>query len=162
MIHRMTLRSNPRLIWLYLLLAAMPLFGLAVFLSVQGIVGVIGLIAAGFITYQLVTFTRERVRARLETTADGLRCIRPGAETLDLRWPDVTQAGLARQRGEKPALFLYAEAQDRLLMLPREFSDFDQLVAHVRQHAPFEELELEPDDSLREWLAQRLGITPEC
>ena len=160
MIHAMTARSNPRLIFLGLLLLALPVFGIILLLTVSGIGGVIGLLASGFIAYQITQYMLPKVRARIETSDNGIVCTRPGSDDIAFCWPEVTQAGLIRQKSEKPSIFVYNENTDQLVLIPQEFSDFDQLLACVRQQAPFQDVQLDAAESIQDWLRQCLKISP--
>ncbi len=162
MIHTMTVRSNPRLILLGLLLIALPLFGLILLFTITGIGGIIGLLASGFITYQVAKFMIPQVRTRIETDEGGIMCSRPDSDTVDFRWSEVTHAGFVRQKSEKPSIFLYNEKEDRLTIIPQEFSDFDQLLARVKQQTPFQEIRLDATDSIHGWLRRHLNITADA
>jgi hypothetical protein len=93
MIHKMTVRSNPRLILFGLLVVGVPLLGVALFWFLRGIIGIVAVLGAGFFTYQLITFILPSLRVRIETSSDGIRCTRPGNDDIAFAWSEVTHAG---------------------------------------------------------------------
>ena len=160
MIHKMTVRSNPRLILFGALVVGVPLLGVALFWFLRGIIGIAAGLAAGFFTYQLITFILPSLRVRIETSSDGIRCIRPGNDDIAFRWSEITHAGLVHQKSQKPSLFLYGEEHDRFVEISKEFSDFDLLLTMVKKQTPFQEIRLEKADSIQDWLRRELHITP--
>lgn len=161
MIHKMTLRSNPRLILFGLLVPGVPLLGVFLLVFLGGIWGIVALLGCSFFTYQFTTFMLPHVRIRIETTEDGITCIRPGNYNIAFQWPEVSHAGLVRQESQKPSIFLYSEEHDRFVTISEEFSNFEQLLATVKEHTPFQEIQLAKTDSIQEWLRQQLHIDGE-
>jgi hypothetical protein len=156
----MTVRSNPRLILFGAVVVGMPLLGVALFCFLKGIIGLAAVLGAGFFTYQLITFMLPSLRVRIETSSDEIRCIRPGNDDIAFEWSEVTHAGLVHQKSHKPSLFLYSEAHDRFVEISKEFSDFDHLLATVKEQTPFQEIRLDKADSIQDWLRRELHITP--
>lgn len=160
MIHKMTVRSNPRLILFGGLVIGVPLLGVALFWFLKGIVGIVALLGAGFFTYQFTTFVLPSLRVRIETSADEIRCRRPGNDDIAFRWSEVTHAGLVHQKSHRPSLFLYAEEHDRFVLISKEFSHFDRLLAEVKKQTPFQEIQIDKADSIQAWLRRELHIAP--
>jgi hypothetical protein len=154
MIHRITLRSHPRLLLLVLL--GLALIGAAVLalLFLGLLTGIVALAAAAYLVYLLARFLLSHLQSWVETTDRGLRCRMSDGELLDLPWASVTVAGRAvpprRPRGGLPTLFVYCEPQDRLLRVPDEYSGFAGLEDRLRRCTRFHEIALEPGESIEE------------
>ena len=161
MIHRITLRSNPRLLFFWLFIIVVSLGGIVLFLSLRGIGGVIALLGAGFVTYQFVKFIIPHLRSRIETTAQGITCVRPGSTDIAFRWQEITHAGLVSQPSHKLSIFLYNEEEDQLALIPEEFSDFQELLMTVKDHTSVQDIRLEKTDSIQEWLRRQLHVEPD-
>jgi hypothetical protein len=138
-----------------------PLFGVLVFWYLRGIVGVVSLLAAGFVTYQFIRFIIPILRSRVETSDQKITCIRPGSEDIVFRWTEVSHAGLVSQKSHKPSIFLYNEKIDQYATIPQEFSHFEQLLATVKKHTLIQDIQLDKTDTIQEWLRRELHIEPE-
>lgn len=158
MIHRITLRSHPRLLLLVLL--GLALIGAAVLamLFLGLLTGVLALAAAAYLVYLPARFLISHLQSWVETTDRGLRCRLSDGELLDLPWASVTVAGRAVPSAKPsrkppegpPILFVYCEPQDRLLRVPDEYSGFAGLEDRLRRCTRFHEIALEPGESIEE------------
>lgn len=160
MVHRITLRSNPRLLFVYLFIPCALALGVLAFWMGGGLWGVIILAGGGLIAWTLLKFTRRQLKTRIETGEEGLRFSLYGEDAETLPWSSVRLAGLAQEegrgrRGRK--LFVYREEGDRLFSIPDEFEDFEALVAEVRKRTDFREIPLGKADTLKAKLREALG-----
>ena len=148
MTYRMTVRSNPKL--LIVPLVVVVLFALALTgFAVSPALGIIGLVVAGYIAFILGRFVQKQLRCVVEVREEGLSLDLYGEEKVEVSWEEVTHLGTAREHGRRRQLFLYREEVDKLLVVPDEFERFDALVAEVAPHGDMLELELEQNETLK-------------
>lgn len=156
--HRITLRSNPRLALLGLLIAGLPLFGLLLLLYLRSVIGIAVLIGSGYISYQLIKFLIPLMKSRIETSEEGITCHLSEKTPIVFQWNEITHAGLCRQPWQKPCLFVYQETNDQLVIIPQEFSHFDLLTDEIQKKTPYQEIRLEKGDTLQRWLKEQLDL----
>jgi hypothetical protein len=160
MVHRITLKSNPRLLLVYLFIpCAVALGGLAFWMG-GGLWGVIILAGGGLIAWSLLKFTRRQLATRIESNEEGISFSLYGEDTYMFPWSSVRLAGIAQEEGKGRRgrkLFVYREEGDKLFMVPDEFENFEALVAEVRSRSDFREISLGKTDVLKEKLREMLG-----
>lgn len=160
MVHRITLRSNPRLLFVYLFMpCALALGGVAFWLG-GGLWGILILAGGALLAWALLKFTRRQLATRIESKEEGISFSLFGEETVEFPWASLRLAGLAQEegrgrRGRK--LFVYREEGDKLFTIPDEFENFEALVAEVRGRTDFREISLGKTDTLKEKLREILG-----
>jgi len=154
----MSLASNPRLIALALVVLAMFGVSVAGFVTLTPLFGFIFLALALFLAYQFARFAGSSLRSRITTSEEGISFILPTRERESFAWGAISHAGYCTQAKGKPFLFVYAEAQDRLISIPREYTDFDALVEELRDATPFETMSLAPGETIQERLRAKLGL----
>ncbi len=130
MAHRITIRSNPRLLVIPLVIVGLLALALAAF-TAGPLLGIGALAFGGYIAYTLVRFVRKQLACVVEVLDDTLVLDLYGEEKVTVAWADVTHLGTARDGRKRRMLFLYREPEDKLLVVPDEFDRFDLLVASV-------------------------------
>ncbi len=157
----MTVTSNPRILILGIVVLAM--FGVAVlgFVLLSLAFGLIFLAVAVYLSYQLLKFARSHLASRIRTGDDGIAFDLPTNEHEEFAWGDITLSGSCTPTRGKPFSFVYCEGKDRLITIPREYTDFEALTAAIERQAPaFERFHLGPGVTIHEKLRERLNITP--
>ncbi len=157
----MSLASNPRLMALALVVLAMFGVSIAGFVTLTPLYGIIFLALALFLAYNFARFAGGSLRSRISTSEEGISFVMPTRERESLAWEAITHAGYCTQARGKPFLFVYSEPQDRLISIPREYTDFDALVEQVRGATPFETMSLDRGETIQERLRARLGLDGE-
>jgi hypothetical protein len=154
--HRITVRSNPRL--LAVPLVVLGLVGLAVaLLTASPVLGVIALALVGYITYILIRFIRKQLRCSVEVVEDGVSLDLYGEEKLHMTWEEMSHRGTATDAKRRRTLFLYREDADKLLIVPDEFERFDALLAEVGRHGGMLDFALEEGETVQDRLRQIVG-----
>jgi membrane protein implicated in regulation of membrane protease activity len=155
----MTLRANPRILVVFVILPAILVAGLLALFIVGPLYGLIGLAAAFYLAWQIVRLVRRQLATRIETLTDEVVFSLHGDEHIVIPWGRIRVAGIAqeldgrgraRRRGRR--LFIYAEEDDRLLALTDEFEGLDTLAAELRPRTDFRELTLGEGETLRDRL----------
>ena len=163
MTHRMTIRSNPRLLMVPLI--ALGLLALAGgLLAVSPVVGVLALAMGAYIAYVLIRFLTKQLACTVEAREDGVELDLYGEEKVRLAWGDVTHLGVASDARKRRVLFFYREDEDRLLGVPDEFERFDALMDRAVERSravapdrPFLRLELGPGQTVKDSLRTIVG-----
>ncbi len=160
----MTVRSNPRILLVYIILPVVIGLGIAAPFVIGVLYGLVALAAALFFAWQIVRLTRRQLATRIETLTDEIVFRLHGDEKVVLAWKQVRVAGLAastdaagRSRRRDRRLFIYNETEDRLLTLTDEFENLDGLAAELREKVDFHELTLAPGETLKEKLREMVG-----
>lgn len=159
--HRMTFTSNPRIVLLFIVVVAMFAVSVAGFVSLGLLYGFIFLALALFLAYQFGKFALAHARSLITTSDEGIRFRMPTTEQESFLWEKVSCSGYCTQARGKPFLFLYNESDDRLITVPREYSDFDSLIERVRAATPFESYSLSSGETIQDVLRRKLGIDGE-
>jgi hypothetical protein len=154
MTHDMTWRSNPRLLVFFLILAALPLGGLALYPRLPQIAGglVIGLCL--FIDYRLFRFARPYLKTRIITNETAATICLPNQEEVFL-WAEVTLSGKCVFERGRPFIFLYHLERDRIITIPYEYTDMPGLEKALSEKAPYEVFRLSSVEDLRQILHDR-------
>ena len=156
--HTITISSNPRMILLFLIVVALPAAGVLLLIFAGTVVGIIALAAAAYLDYSMLRFFRNLMQSWVETTDSELKCQMPDGELLVFSWEQVTSAGYCTQERGRPFLFVYREEGDKLVTIPKEYSDFQALYDTIKQRAPFQKISLRRGVTIQEWLKETLKI----
>lgn len=156
MVYRMTVKSNPRLILSWLLILGAPLIGLILLLKVGSAIGIIALIGAGILSYHTFQYTVAHMKHLITTSDEDILCELSPQNIIRLPWHKISHAGFCSQKGGKPFIFLYSEAEDQLLTIPKEFSNFEVLEEEIRKRTDFQETRLSKNETINDWLKERL------
>jgi hypothetical protein len=130
--YRITVRSNPRLLVIPVLVVGLLGLALAAF-TAGPLLGIVAVAFAGYIAYALVRFVRKQLACVVDVLEDTLVLDLYGEEKIAVAWRDLTHLGVARDGRKRRVLFLYREPEDKLLVVPDEFESFDNLVAEVAE-----------------------------
>jgi hypothetical protein len=152
MIYRISFSSNPRIILIIFILLALPAAGVAAFIFLGILWGIILCAGALFLDYHLLRYTINVLKSQVSTDEEGLRCITPNKEEVFFPWDEISIAGRYREERERPSLFLYSAAADRFLKIPDEYSHFHKLEEEIRSKTDFQEVELKDGMSLEDYL----------
>jgi len=166
MVYRMTVRSNPRILVVYILIPLILCAGVGAFFLFGPLYGLVGFAAAAFFGWSIVRLTRRQLATRIETLTDEIVFTLHGDEKVHFTWEQVRIAGLAfeadaggapRRKGRR--LFIYNEADDRMFSLTDEFENIDGFAAELRKKTDFREIVLVPGETLKEKLRELVGHT---
>ncbi len=160
MVHRMTVAANPRLLALFVIVLAMAALAIVAFALLGALFGVIFLALAAFLGYQFSKFAAAHLRSRIVTAPKGISFVMPTSDREEFPWEKVSLSGYCTRRRGKPFLFVYNESDDRLITVPREYSDFNALVEEVKARSAFELYALASGETIQDVLRARMGIDP--
>jgi hypothetical protein len=145
-----------------LVMVGLPVAAVLLLVLVNRFLGIAGLALAGYIDYQLVKFLRGQLSSFVETTDHGMNCLTSTGDRIDYSWDALSAVGFARPHKDRPFLFVYREEGDKLVTIPREYGEFDALVATVKERTngnpPFQEIALGPGETIQGWLREELGL----
>ncbi len=150
------MRSNPKIFLLFGVVLLPLALGTLAIVFVGLFIGVIILAAGLYFDYYTLRYLMKQLRSWIETSEEGVKANIPYEGILSIPWDTVTIAGYCPRKSS--FLFVYAEAEDKLLIMPKEFVPFEQLKAEVRERTPFREISLGEKEDLNEWLRKTLGI----
>ena len=156
--HTITILSNPRLIVLFLILIALPAAGVLLLIFAGTLVGIIALAAAAYLDYAMLRLFRNHMQSWVEPTESELKCRMPDGELLVFAWDQVTAAGYCTQERGRAFLFVYRKDGDKLVTIPREYSDFQALYDTIEQRTDFQVLSLGRGETIQGRLKQMLNI----
>ncbi|UCF98495.1 MAG: hypothetical protein JSV89_02925 [Spirochaetaceae bacterium] len=156
--HTITLSSNPRMIILILVVISLPAMAVLLLIFAGTLFGIIALAGAAYLDYTMLRFFRNHLKSWVETTDTELKCRLPDGDLLEFSWDRVTAAGYCTQERGRPFLFVYREEGDKLVTVPKEYSEFEALHSIIRQRTPFQELSLGRGETIQERLKTMLKI----
>ena len=149
----MTLKSNPRLLVFYFILAAIPLGAFMLYPRVSQIVGSLLIGISFFIDYKLFRFAQPYLKTKIITGESGVTVFLAGQEE-NFPWPEITLSGKFHfQKTGKPSMFLYHLERDRIITIPYEYRDMNSLEQALMEKAPFEVFP--PGTDIRQIIVER-------
>jgi hypothetical protein len=148
------------MIVLVLFMIALPAVGILLLIFAGVFLGIIALAGAAYLDYTTLRFFRNNLKSWVETTDAELKCQMPDGELLVFSWDGVTAAGIFTQERGRPFLFVYREEGDKLVTIPKEYSDFETLYSQIKERTPFQELSLARGETIQERLKEMLNIEP--
>lgn len=156
MIYRFSFILNPKL--LILLFIVVILFTAGIFaVFFLGIVGIVVLGVAFYLDYHVVKFVFGQSKSKIDTDNSHIKFFTPESETISLAWDEIFLAGLFITQQLKPGLFLYCREDDKLLTIPRSYTDFDLLIKEVQNRTDFKTIQLSRGEQLRDHLKNMIG-----
>ncbi len=159
-VYRVSIRANPRILVLFVVIPALPAIGVLLTVLVDRLIGIIGLAAGVYMSYHLTKFLSSHLRSYVETGDDALKCRTTANEEIMLGWSSISHAGQCYPEKGPDYLFVYSKGDDRLLTIPREYSGYEQLAEELRKRVgpgTFRELALTAEESIQDRLKIILG-----
>lgn len=162
----MTVRSNPRILIVYLVFPLILAAGIAAPFVIGLFYGLIALAAVAFLTWTLLKIIRRLLATRIETLTDEVVFHLQGDEKIVFPWKQVRLAGVARTADDSGAprarrrdrrVFIYSETNDKMFAVTDEFADLDALVAELREKTDFHDIVLAPAETLKDRLREIVG-----
>jgi hypothetical protein len=156
MTHDMTLRSNPRLLLFYCILAALPLGAIMLYPRLPQFMGA-GLLALSFfIDYKLFRFAQPYLKTKVVTDESAVTIFLAGQEE-SFSWTEITLCGkcVPQVKGGRPFVFVYHLGKDRIITIPYEYSDMRGLESTLAEKAPYEVFPLSSGMDIRQILHDR-------
>jgi hypothetical protein len=166
-VYRMTVRSNPRILIIYIFLPLVLAAGIAAPFVIGIFYGLIALAAALFFVWQLVKLTRRQLATRIETLTDEILFTVHGDEKIAFPWDQIRISGVAltaddtgTPRKKERRLFIYSEANDKMFAVTDEFANLDALADELRAKTDFHDIVLSPGETLKDRLREIVGHPP--
>jgi hypothetical protein len=150
----MTLRSNPRLLIFFLILAALPLGALALYPRLPQFVGAAVLGLSLFIDFKIFCFAQPYIKTRIVTDESAITIYLAKEEEI-FAWTEVALAGKCIFKNGRPFIFLYHLGKDKIITIPYEYTGMRNLEKTVSEKVPYEILELSSSMELRQLLHDR-------
>ncbi|HUX22858.1 MAG TPA: hypothetical protein VMW69_16600 [Spirochaetia bacterium] len=154
----MTVRSNPRIILLFLIILALFVVSVLGFIFLTALYGIIFLAVALFLSFQFVRFAISHIRSHLRTDDEGISFHMPTNEEEHFDWGELTHSGFCTPAKGRPFAFVYSQERDRLITIPKEYEEFDALLGELQARVVFTNFELPPDTTIQAKLREILGI----
>ncbi len=143
------------------IIIALPALGIAMFFFTPPILAIIVTVVGGYLSYSLSKFVRGSLGSRVIPHDEGIT-FNFGHNDIDrFTWEEVTFVGTCREEKQRPYLFVYDSENDRLVTVPNEYENFDSMIEEIRGHVGeelFEEIILDPGETIAEVLRERLGV----
>ena len=160
MTSRIKLRGNPRIVSALVLPALMVVGGIVVLLLVNLLVGLLLLAVISLLGYRMVRYVLKQLASRVSVSEEGLQLNLYGEDLITHPWETVARAGVAVDMQGRRTLYAYREDTDKLIMIPDEFADFEDLVAAVASHTDLKKRSLRLGQTLNEALKEELEGDP--
>ena len=167
MTSRITLFSNPRLIIPCLISIILPVAGIfGCFIVSDIIVRIVILLITLYLSYCVLKFVIKHLRSKIVFDEQGVHVHFSRNNVITYGWDEITHAGLCKtsQRGirkletGKDVLFLYNLQDDKFVSIPREFTHFDVMIETIQAKTNFQEIELNPGETLEDRLKKICGF----
>ena len=157
MVYRITLKSNPKILLVALIVVATPVGALLTFLFLPPLVSVILTVVGGYLSYHLGKFFFTTLRSRISVSDEGPVFDLSAKETVRFEWAEITHAGLcSRTKGGRVA-YVYNDTEDKLITVPDEYADFGGFVEELRSGTEVEDVSLAEDQTVQDYLREKIG-----
>lgn len=156
MVYRITLSSNPKILFIVLIILALPALGVLAVIFATPFFGAIVIAVGGYIDYHLLKFFVSTVRSRVETDEDGIFFDLGHKDSTRMAWDEISHAGLYTEQKRRPHVFIYCEEDDRLMTIPEEYDGFAEFVKEVRENTEFEEVDLSESETINDYLKTKI------
>jgi hypothetical protein len=159
-VYRITVRSNPRILAILVVLPILIAGAIAAAVLVNPVVGLILLAVLLFVGWQMGKLLRRQLATRVETLTDEMLFLLHGEEKVLFPWEKIRLCGIALDEGQsakKRRLFVYNEEADKMFTLTDEFENLDGLAAELRDRGDFREILLAPGETLKDKLRELIG-----
>lgn len=134
MVYRFELARNRRILALPAIVVMAALISGALLVWVHPLLGGAGLVLTAWFGYHFIKLFANQLQSRISTTEDGVVFYTGSGEKIELGWEQITHAGHFHGDDGSSMLFVYNDPDDRLLKIPPQFSDFDQLEAEILEY----------------------------
>lgn len=156
MVYRITLSSNPKIVFIFLFILAIPAAGVAL-IFVSPFFGIVVFAIACYTDYHLLKFLISTIKSRVETSEQGIFFDLGMQDSTRMTWDDITYAGVFTEQKKHPHLFIYCEEDDRLMTIPPEYRGFADLVEELRRKTPLDEIDLPQSVTIKDYLQEKIG-----
>ncbi len=134
-VHRITIQSNPRILYFFAFLAVIITVTVLLILYIGAVPG---LIAGGitlFLLYHIVKHLKSTLSHLIRTSDESITFQFSINDIRTVDWIDITHAGTYREaEANRYSLFIYREKDDTFMTIPPEFTDFKLLRELVEEH----------------------------
>lgn len=153
---QLTLRSNPRMILLILMIATSILGSLLIAILVQIIIGLLAITIFGYLGYHILKFIAKQLASYIVVDKLAITFCKHGEANQRHPWGDVTFAG--HVYGDDELLYFYIEIADQLVTISPEFENFQLLRSQLGLYTSTNDIELSAGESLSERLKKQLSL----
>jgi hypothetical protein len=157
--YRITARSNRKVPWIFLIIAALPGAGIASFWVLHPALAAVVTLVGGFFAWNFLKLVRSILSSRIITGDDAISFDFGKGHVDEFAWDEITHAGLYREPSGERALFVYREETDRLVTVPTEYEAFEELVSEVKRGTGerFEVIDIGSRSTINDYLRARLA-----
>jgi len=155
MIYRFNMKKSPRSIIVILLSF---IFALGAFISLLYLQFPWNVIFAALSVFFSIFFwktTKKQKQSHIQTHDEGISGITGFGEKISLDWSTISHQGIWNTKPR--TLFLYSEEDDQLLVIPDEYTQFDQLLADIQKRFTLKELGRDDISSVHEYLKNQMN-----
>ncbi len=161
MVYKFQLRRNVKSLLIPLLALALTLGSIAIIVFHHVLLGIVVLAVVGYFSYFLMKYFVNTLKSHIRTTDEGLVCATATGTESSLGWDDLTHAGWYTTDHGYRELFVYAEADDRLLTIPPQYNGMEALEQEIASRSGIRLLSLAGEDIDGLADALRAHIVPE-
>ncbi len=161
MVYEFQLRRNVKSLLVPLLALALTIGSIAIIVFHHTLLGIGILAVTGYFSYFLLKYFVNTLRSHIRTTDEGLVCATATGSESKLGWDELTHAGWYTTDYGYRELFVYAEADDRLLTIPPQYDGMDALEQEIAARSGMRLLSLAGEDADGLADALRAHIVPE-
>ncbi len=154
MIYKINLLKNLKIVYIFLIILALPAAGVLFIYIFNVVLGVVAIAIALYLNYHLIKFMMGHLTSRIETSDTGIVCKTPTNEVIEFDWGQITVAGSFKGSKAQPNIFIYNEELDRLLKIPQDYGDFEKLLEEIKKKTPFQAIDLSDGETLEDRLKQ--------
>jgi hypothetical protein len=150
MTYRFSMKKSPRSI---IVVFIAFLLGFGGFVSILFLTFPWNVLLAAVCIFLSVFFGKtasKQKKSKIITHDDGISGLTGFGEKISLNWNTISHQGLWYTKPR--ILFLYSEQEDQLLIIPDEYTQFDELIIEIKHRFNLQELMANEISSIKDYL----------
>lgn len=158
MIYKTSIRTNPKILLLFLIMAVLLAAGIVTLIILGVLPGIIILVIAVYLNYHLIKFIRLQINSYIKETSEGIECLTTTNEKIYIPWSEISYSGtFSHGSHEKRYIFVYSDEQDQLLTIPDEYENIDKLLDSLSERFSLLQFNLDQHETIQDKLKEMLS-----
>lgn len=157
MTYKYNIKSNPKLLFPYVIVAVVLVGAFSTFFYLSRLFAFLLSAIAVWFSYKILRSMKTLLSSRIESYTEGFNVFLSDGTKLEFEYDLITHAGLITNND---SVFVYEESKDSIVQLPPVFSDFQLFIQELKENTNcYKDYTLEEGQTIIDWLKIELGIT---
>ena len=154
-------KTNKKRILFYIFCIVCILAGISTFFFMQKLSALLCCAACFYLSWYTIKTIRGFMSSKIVTYMEGFTVYTSPNEKLEFDWNKITHAGHITGGKNNGHIFAYMESEDKIIVLPPIFVDFNSFVTELKEQSPWQEYTLSDDETISSYLKKQLVVQDE-